>query len=148
YWKTEAPTVSRALLPPQAAPAGPLYVDMDGTLLVTDVLWELLVLLLKTRPALLLRLPFWLLKGKAFVKRQLASHIALNPALLPYQEPVMALLTRERRRGRAIILATASDRLVAESVACHLGLFSAVLASDGRVNLAGRAKLSAILHHA
>jgi 4-hydroxybenzoate polyprenyltransferase len=125
-----------------------LYVDMDGTLLATDVLWELLIQALRTRPALLLRLPFWLLKGKAFVKRQLASRVPVQPALLPYHQPVIAFLTRERRAGRTIVLATASDRLVAEPVARHVGLFSAVLASDGRINLSGRTKLSAILRHA
>jgi 4-hydroxybenzoate polyprenyltransferase len=121
---------------------------MDGTLLATDVLWELLILALRTRPALLVRLPFWLLKGKAFVKRQLASRLTVHPALLPYHQPVIAFLTRERRAGRAIVLATASDRLVAEPVARHVGLFSTVLASDGRINLSGQTKLSAILQHA
>jgi 4-hydroxybenzoate polyprenyltransferase/phosphoserine phosphatase len=126
----------------------PLYVDMDGTLLATDLLWELIVLLIKINPALLLRAPFWLLKGKAFFKQQLASHLPLDAALLPYNESVIAFLARERRRGRHIILATASDRLAAERVARHVGVFSDVLASDGRSNLAGRVKLSAILRHA
>jgi len=133
-------------LPPP--PPAPLYVDMDGTLLATDVLWEMLILLLKSKPALLLRLPFWLLKGKAFLKRQLASHIALNPALLPYRETVVTYLSCEHQKGRDLILATASDQEVADRVARHLGLFSAVLASDGTTNLAGRTKLSAIVRHA
>jgi hypothetical protein len=145
---TDVAVDAGTLVPTPPSSLRPLYVDMDGTLLATDVLWELLVLLLKTRPALLLRVPFWLLKGKASLKRELVSQIDLNPALLPYHEPVLAFLIRERRRSRRIILATAADRLVAERVAHHLGLFSAVLASDGRVNLAGRAKLLAILHHA
>jgi 4-hydroxybenzoate polyprenyltransferase len=126
----------------------PLYVDMDGTLLATDALWELLILLLKVRPVLLLRAPFWLMKGRAFFKHELASHIALNPALLPYHDSVISFLTREQKQGRRIILATASDRLVAESVAHQVGLFSAVLASDGSINLKGRAKLLAILKDA
>jgi 4-hydroxybenzoate polyprenyltransferase len=130
------------------SPAPPLYVDMDGTLLATDVLWELFVLLLKTRPALLLRVPFWLMKGRAYLKQRLASLVTLDAAVLPYRESVITFLAREHRRGRDIILATASDRLVAERVARRVGLFSTVLASDGRINLAGRAKLSAILHHA
>jgi 4-hydroxybenzoate polyprenyltransferase len=121
---------------------------MDGTLLATDVLWEQLVVLAFTRPWLLVRVPFWLAKGKAFVKRRLAVCTTLDPALLPYRGAVIAFLVQERSRGREVILATASDRLIAERVARHVHLFSAVLASDGRVNLAGRAKLSAILNHA
>src|SRR5205809_8148197 len=92
---------------------GPLYVDMDGTLLATDVLWELFVRILKTKPLLLLYMPFWLLKGKASLKRQLAAHVTLDVGLLPYHDPVIAFVTRERQRGRAIVLATASDHLVA-----------------------------------
>jgi 4-hydroxybenzoate polyprenyltransferase len=146
--KTGAPVISGAVVPVPEAATGPLYVDLDGTLIATDALWELLVLLLKTRPALVLRLPFWLMRGKAFFKQQLVSHVTLDPSLLPYHEPVIAFLTREHRRGREIILATASDRLVAEGIANHVRLFSAVLASDGRINLSGDAKLSAILQHA
>jgi len=124
---------------------GPLFVDMDGTLLATDALWEMLIQLIKTQPALLLRVPFWLVKGKAHFKRQLASHLSLNAALLPYHEPVVELLKRERDNGRELILATASDQSIADGVALHFGLFSSVLGSNGEVNLAGRAKLSAIL---
>jgi len=50
-----------------------LCVDLDGTLLATDVLWELFLILLKTKPLRFLLVPFWLLKGKAFLKRQLAK---------------------------------------------------------------------------
>jgi 4-hydroxybenzoate polyprenyltransferase len=146
--KTEAAVVSHTFVSLEGPTRGPLYVDMDGTLLATDALWELFVRLVKTKPVLLLQAPLWLMRGKAYFKRQLASHVSLNPALLPYHEPVIAFLTHERQEGREIILATASDEQVAGSVARHVGLFSAVLASDGTVNLGGHAKLSAIQQHA
>jgi 4-hydroxybenzoate polyprenyltransferase len=129
-------------------PAVPLYVDMDGTLLATDTLWELFVRLIKTAPSLLWHIPFWLLKGRAYLKQQLTARLTLDPAALPYNRPVIEFLSLERQREREIILATASDRLLAERVAHQVGLFSAVLASDGTVNLAGERKLSAILQHA
>ena len=50
----------------------PLCVDMDGTLIRTDVLWESMALLLKRRPLDLLLAPFWLLRGRANLKRQIA----------------------------------------------------------------------------
>lgn len=146
--KTEATVTPRTAVAVQAPRANPLYVDMDGTLLSTDSLWEMLVRLLRTKPAIALQLPIWLTKGKAFFKRQLASHIVLNPALLPYHEPVLAFLRREHQNGREVILATASDELVARTIASHVGLFSHVLASDGIVNLSGQAKLSIIAQHA
>ncbi|HEU5452631.1 MAG TPA: UbiA family prenyltransferase [Terriglobales bacterium] len=137
---------ARTCVQPQAET--PLYVDLDGTLLASDALWELLLALLKAHPFLVLWLPIWLLRGKAHLKQQLAAHATLNAALLPYRAPVLEFLQQERRRGREVVLATASDRVVAEAVAHHLGLFSAVLASDGRVNLSGPAKLAAIRQHA
>jgi hypothetical protein len=113
---------------------------MDGTLLATDALWESLLLLIKTQPRRVLALPFWLLKGKAYFKRQLAQCVRLNPASLPYRENVLAFLKKEYAAGREIVLATASDKLVAENVANHLGIFSEVLASEGKTNLSGARK--------
>lgn len=121
-----------------------LCVDMDGTLLATDVLWESLLVLLRTQPWRLAFLPVWLLKGKAHLKRQIARHVVLDPASLPYRDDVLDFLREEKKVGRKIVLATASDRTFAEAVAHHLGLFSAVLASDGKINLAGRRKLKAL----
>jgi len=121
-----------------------LCVDMDGTLLATDVLWESLLVLLRTQPWRLAFLPFWLFKGKAHLKHQIAQYVVLDPESLPYRDDVLDFLRKEKGAGREIVLATASDRTVAEAVAHHLGLFSAVLASDGKVNLAGRQKLKAL----
>jgi 4-hydroxybenzoate polyprenyltransferase len=126
------------------AKARALCVDLDGSLLATDLFWETLLILLRTRPLLLLCLPFWRLRGKAFVKSEVARRVVLNPSVLPYNEAVLALLVTARRQGRPIVLATAADQRLASEVARHLGLFTAVLASDGRVNLKGRAKLAAI----
>ncbi len=132
----------------QAPPLEPLYVDLDGTLLAGDMLWETFISMIRTQPLLFFLVPLWLMKGKAFLKQQLASHAHIDPAYLPYRQPVMAYLMEQRQKGRQIVLATASDQRIAESIAQHLGIFSAVLASDGVVNLKGSAKLSAILAHA
>jgi hypothetical protein len=61
-------------MPCEMPSAGPLYVDMDGTLWATNVRWQSLILLLRTGRALLWRVPFWLMKSKACVKRELVSH--------------------------------------------------------------------------
>jgi len=122
----------------------PLCVDLDGTLIATDALWESLLLLIKTKPLSFFSLPFWLLKGKAYFKRQLALRVKLNPASLPYRENVLSFLQKEQERGREIVLATAADEYVAQGVAAHLGIFAEVLASDGDNNLSGRRKLEAL----
>jgi 4-hydroxybenzoate polyprenyltransferase/phosphoserine phosphatase len=114
-----------------------LCVDLDGTLIRGDLLWECVLVLLKKRPATLLRLPFWLLQGRAFLKQQLAAHADLDAGRLPYRREVIELIQREKTAGRHIALVTAADRTLAELVAQHLGLFDEVYASDGRVNLKG-----------
>ena len=57
---------------------------------------------------------------------------------------MLNFLRDERHRGRQIILATASDRSIADAIASELGLFDDVLASDGQINLKGPNKLTAI----
>src|ERR1022692_5057146 len=68
-----------------------LCVDLDGTLIRGNVLWECVLALLTTRPITLLLLPFWLLSGRASLKRQLAARVRLNPARLNYRLQVLNL---------------------------------------------------------
>lgn len=123
----------------------PLVVDLDGTLIRTDLLLETLVRALQRAPWLLLALPFWLLRGRAFLKRQLAQRSAVSPDGLPYRDEVVAWLRQERDQGRKLVLATASDDSLAQRVASHLGTFSEVVASDGRKNVKGAAKRSVLV---
>lgn len=121
-----------------------LAVDLDGTLVRTDTLWEALLQLLKQRPGMLVRIPLWIVRGRAYAKRRIAQAAPVDAAFLPYNDEVLAFLRAERDRGREIVLATASDAAAAQRVADHLGLFSAVLASDGARNLAGASKRDAL----
>jgi 4-hydroxybenzoate polyprenyltransferase len=124
----------------------PLVVDLDGTLTPVDTLVESLIKTVKHHPATLLKLPVWLVKGRAEFKRLIASHAGphFTAADLPYNEALLEYLRNEKVKGRSIILATAADRSIADSVAAHLGLFDAVLASDGIRNLKGATKLTVI----
>ena len=63
---------------------------------------------------------------------------------LPYRPEVLDFVRCARAGGRRTILATASDGQVARQVADHLGLFDAVLASDGERNVKAETKLAAI----
>lgn len=118
----------------------PLCVDLDGTLIKTDVLWESLMVLLKQNPFYLLAVPFWLLRGRAFLKKEIANRVELNPAALPYHHPFLDFLRTERKKGRIMMLATASDELLARRVAEHVGLFNEVIASNGKINMRGHNK--------
>lgn len=121
-------------------PSPVLCVDLDGTLLRGDLLWECLLSLLKTAPLTLFALPVWILSGTANLKRQLATRTNLDPVRLPYRQDVIDLICREREAGRKIVLVTAADRQLADPIAQHLGLFDEIHASDGHVNLKGETK--------
>ena len=122
----------------------PLVVDLDGTLTPTDTLVESLVGVLRRSPLNVLRLPLWLLRGRAGFKEAVAARASFAAATLPYREPVLTYLREQKANGRTIVLATAAHRSIADAVGGHLGLFDKVLATDAGDNLKGRAKLQAI----
>lgn len=115
----------------------PLCVDLDGTLIHSDLLFESFLSLIKLNPLFLFLVPLWLLGGKARLKAEIASRVKLNGAALPYSEAFVAWLKVQKGLGRPIWLCTASDQRLAQAVADHVGLFDGVLASDGQTNLSG-----------
>ena len=123
----------------------PLAVDLDGTLVKTDLLIEAIMQLAKTSVGTLPRLPFWLMKGKAHFKHAIFSRVQLDVASLPYNQEFLDYLRREKAGGRQLILTTATSRAVADKVAAHVGIFDQVMASDERINLAGSRKAEALV---
>lgn len=121
-------------------PSPVLCVDLDGTLLRGDLLWECVLSLLKTSPLTLFLLPVWIASGTANLKRQLATRVQLNPGRLPYRIEIVELIQEARAAGRKLALVTAADCHLAEPIAQYLGLFDEVHASDGHVNLKGETK--------
>ncbi|MDC0357857.1 UbiA family prenyltransferase [Oligoflexia bacterium] len=117
-----------------------LCVDLDGTLVKTDLLFESVIELLKRNCLYLFLLPMWLLRGKACLKKEVARRVTLDATLLPYNTDFLDFIRQQHQQGRPLVLATASDQLLADAVAEHLGLFQKVFASDGETNLKGTAK--------
>lgn len=122
----------------------PLIVDLDGTLILTDTLHEAALRALRDKPAALIRIPYWLSKGKAYLKQQLAAATDFDASSLPYNQNFLSWLVAQHKLGRSLILCTASDQSMAQAVAAHLGIFDAVIASDGITNLAGGNKAHAL----
>lgn len=121
-----------------------LCVDLDGTLVKSDTLVDSLLVLLRTRPMRMLKLPGMALRGKAAFKAFVTNEVTLDVAHLPYNRPLLRFLEAERGRGRKIYLATGADRRLARRVADHLGVFHGVLGSDGETNLTGERKLNGL----
>lgn len=122
----------------------PLYVDLDGSVVRTDTLWESFASALRRDPLATVGALAALASGRAALKRRLADLGTPDVALLPMHESFVNWLREQRALGRRIVLATAADRTLAELVAARADVFDAVLASDGRHNLKGRNKLVAI----
>ncbi|CAO3359578.1 UbiA family prenyltransferase [Azospirillum melinis] len=130
--------------PPPVAEEPPLFVDLDGTLLRTDLLYESLFGLIKAQPWAALLVPVWLAGGKARLKAELARRVEIDPAGLIYNPAVLQRLEAERKRGRRLVLATAAHHRYADAIARHLGLFDQVLSSSDGLNLKSERKLEAI----
>jgi 4-hydroxybenzoate polyprenyltransferase/phosphoserine phosphatase len=123
----------------------PVFVDLDGTLIRSDLLWEGIRLMVRERPfELAIRAPFWLLRGKAHFKSRMAASVLPDVRGLPYRPVVLAYIAEARRTGATITLASASPRRWVEAVAAHVGSFDRVIASTDDSNLSGAAKLAAI----
>lgn len=125
--------------------ARPLCVDLDGTLVKTDTFAQALLLLVRTRPAALFSIPKWAGQGLAAFKARTAREVRLDPAALPVHPGLLSFLKAEKAAGRRLILVTASDRVPAQAVAEHVGLFDEVIASDGTVNLKAEHKRAALV---
>jgi 4-hydroxybenzoate polyprenyltransferase len=122
----------------------PLAVDMDHTLLRTDLLMEGVAFCLFHRPLALLAAIPRLLVGRPAFKHAIACAAPIDPASLPLREDLMSMLREQRAKGREVHLVTAADEEAAQAVAAHVGVFASVIGSKGRRNLKGRTKRAAL----
>ncbi|WP_233234469.1 UbiA family prenyltransferase [Bordetella sp. LUAb4] len=122
-----------------------VVVDLDGTLVHTDMLVENLFLFLRTYPWRFFHLFVWLLKGRPYFKGRLADAILPPVNRLPYNEALIAWLGRRRQSGDRLVLATASDHRIAQLVADHLRIFDDVIGTHGAINLSSSRKREALV---
>jgi 4-hydroxybenzoate polyprenyltransferase/phosphoserine phosphatase len=122
----------------------PLVVDLDGTLIRTDMLHESVLKILRDNPLYVLFMPYWLSQGKAVLKRKISNLTDFDPSLLPYNQELLNWLKQQRIQGRKLILCTATDHAIAQIIADYLGIFDETMASDGTINLAGKHKAEAL----
>lgn len=125
---------------PSVTPETVLVVDLDGTLLRSDMIYESFWSAFGRD----WRSPFLsiaaLTGGRARLKRHLALASRVEAATLPYDAQVLAYVAAWRQAGGRTALVTAADRGFADAIADHLGLFDEVHGSDGTLNLKGECK--------
>ena len=123
-----------------------LIVDLDNTLINTDLLYESSLGVLKRNPFLAFMFPFWLALGKGYLKTQLAKRFAINVRDLPYNKTVINYIITNKNKYKQVILATASHEIYAFEIFKYFAatnkkkqqsLFNDFLASNKDFNLSG-----------
>ncbi|PNG26271.1 hypothetical protein CR492_09110 [Methylocella silvestris] len=118
----------------------PLVVDLDGTLIKSDLLLESFFANVGKNPASVFGFLAALRHGKARFKDALAQGVDLDVASLPYDQKILDLITAARNEGRPVYLASASNAKFVGAVADHLGLFTDWFASDASTNNSAHTK--------
>ena len=118
-----------------ASQINPIVVDLDGTLIKTDMLFESANQFITQNPLRFWQPFVWLMRGRPYLKEQLAQRYEFDAANLPYNEQVLTWLREQASKGVPIYLATASNRVIADAVAQHLKIFAGVFASENNINL-------------
>ena len=118
----------------------PLCVDLDGTLVHSDTLFEGTLSCLKARPWSIFSLVALARQSRARFKERVARACPVDPEHLPYNPRVLEFMLAQKEHGRKLVLATGSDRATAQKVASHLACFNDVVASDGQRNMSGAEK--------
>jgi hypothetical protein len=135
-----APLTQHMPAHPPPPPPIPLCVDLDGTLIGTDTMWEAMLWLVRRNPLRVFSFLLWWAHGRAYLKQQLAVQARFDVAALPYHTELIAWLQQQKAAGRRLILVTAADQRMGERVAAQVNLFDEVLGSNGRENLRGHTK--------
>jgi len=123
----------------------PLAVDMDGTLIRSDMSIRTLRSVVLPRPWLWAKMLWLEFSGqRPRWKREFGARLAFDPAQLDYNQPFLDWLHEQKQAGREIILATASNEALATKVADHVGIFDSVLGTRDGPNLRQEVKRDAL----
>ncbi len=122
----------------------PLFVDLDGTLLKTDILFEEILILLKRNIFYCLSLLFWLARGRAYLKFQLSKRVDIPVETLPVNTEFLKYLHMQKKENRELILISGSNQKAVDEVNNHMKLFDSTFGSDENINLTSRTKLKKI----
>ena len=120
----------------------PLVVDVDDSLLKTDLLLESFWAALGRQPWLCLMAVFTLFPNRAKLKARLAALAMLETTLLPRRNAVESLMASAQG---GVVLASGSDISLVEKLSVQLGLESEPMGSDGITNLTGKRKAEALV---
>ncbi|WP_292021894.1 UbiA family prenyltransferase [Maritimibacter sp. UBA3975] len=123
----------------------PLVLDVDGTFLRTDLLYETFWAGLGQAPLATIRACFAHLTDPARLKAELVALTEVRTDLMPVNPAVMAEVERAKGAGREVVLASASNHALVERLAADHDLSPRVFASTATENLKGKRKAAALV---
>ena len=136
----ESETLNRDAAPVRVADRTPLVVDLDGTLIRSDLLVESFLALVGADAVGGLKALTAVKDGKAALKAVIADRALLDVTTLPFDETVLDMVRAARAQGRPTWLFSASDDRYVQAVAAHLGLFDGAVGTAQGRNLSGAHK--------
>ena len=114
-----------------------LAVDLDGTLLRSDLLYESACYKLSVSFFYLFEILKYLFAGRANLKARLADGFEFDPALLPFRKSVVEFVENARNDGVYTVLVSASNERLVHKVSEFLECFDEAFGSDDKINLKG-----------
>jgi len=117
-----------------------LAVDLDGTLLRSDMLHETFWSATAQDWRNVFRSFWFLLKGRLEPKCFLSEQASIDVTTLPYDTVVLDLISEHRAAGGRTVLVSASHQDLVQRIAEHLGLFDEAHGSSTGTNLKGHEK--------
>lgn len=117
-----------------------LVVDLDGTLLRSDLLLESFWSAIGNNWLVIFSVFAALRRGRGTLKECLAKAASIDAATLPYDDQVLAYVEKWRQTGHGVVLVTGSHQIFADQIASHLGIFDEAHGSDGQRNLTAGVK--------
>jgi 4-hydroxybenzoate polyprenyltransferase len=118
----------------------PLVVEVDDSLLGTNLAYEAVISFLSTQPLQAFKIPMWLYGGYAHLKSEIADRTAIDVDLLPMDQTVLEFMRSAKQRGRRVFLVSSSEQRFVAAVAASLGFIDGVFASDSARNLSSAVK--------
>lgn len=123
----------------------PLVLDVDGTFLRTDLLFETFWAGLGQAPRETIKAAFKHLSDPAKLKARLVELTKVRTDLMPVNPDVAMAAKTAQAEGREVILASASNEALVKRLAADYGLSGRVFASTEGTNLKGKAKARALV---
>ncbi len=115
-------------------------VDLDYTLISTDILIEQIIAFLKKYPLRFFVLFVWLFKSRRYLKKKLSECVEIDYSNLPFRKEILDFLLKEKEKQKKIVLVTASNQKIAVEINNRLKLFDEVYGSDQENSLKGKDK--------